>query len=122
MRRPRFEALVARALDGLPREVLSAMENVEVTIENEPSREVREEFGLTDDETLFGVFLGTPLVDRGVTDMPLLPDRIVIYQTPLEECFARSEELVEEIRRTVIHEVAHYLGMDEDHIDRLGYA
>ncbi|MFN2432260.1 MAG: metallopeptidase family protein [Gemmatimonadota bacterium] len=121
MRRPQFEALVARALDGLPEPVLAAMENLDVVIEAEPSGDVREEFELEDDETLFGVYRGMPLTERGVTDLPLLPDRIVIYQRPLEESFDRADELVEEIRRTVIHEVAHYLGMDEDQIDELGY-
>ena len=121
MRRPTFETIVARALDGLPEEVLAAMENLEVTIEDEPSEDVRVEFGLADDETLFGIYQGMPLVERGVTDQPLLPDRIVIYQTPLEESFERTEDLIDEIRRTVIHEVAHYLGMDEDQIEELGY-
>jgi predicted Zn-dependent protease with MMP-like domain len=121
MRRPRFEAIVARALDGLPEEVLTAMENLEVTIEDEPSDEVREEFGLEDEETLFGVYRGVPLVERGLADTPLLPDRIIIYQVPLEESFDRTEDLIDEIRRTVLHEVAHYLGMDEDEIDELGY-
>jgi predicted Zn-dependent protease with MMP-like domain len=120
VRRPRFQAIVAQALDGLPEEVLRAMENLEVTIENEPSAEVREEFELAEDETLFGVYRGTPLVERGFGE-PLLPDRIVLYQVPLEESFARREELIDEIRRTVIHEIAHYLGMDEDQIDELGY-
>ncbi|MGH3113763.1 MAG: metallopeptidase family protein [Gaiellaceae bacterium] len=121
MRRPQFETLVARALDGLPEVVVAAMENLEVTIEDEPSWDVREEFGLADDETLFGVYRGLPLTERGVSDLPLLPDRIVIYQRPLEESFDRADELVEEIRRTVIHEVAHYLGMEEDQIEELGY-
>lgn len=121
MRRPRFQDIVARALDGLPEEVLAAMENLEITIEDEPSDEVREEFGLADDETLFGVFQGTPLIDRGLADQPLLPDRIILYQAPLEESFPRTADLIEEIRRTVVHEVAHYLGMDEDRIEELGY-
>ncbi len=121
MRRPKFEAIVARALDGLPEQVLAAMENLEVTIEDEPSEDVREEFELEDGETLFGVYQGTPLIDRGVTDQPLLPDRIILYQVPLEESCERPADLLDEIRRTVIHEVAHYLGMDEDEIDGLGY-
>jgi predicted Zn-dependent protease with MMP-like domain len=121
MRRSRFEAIVSEALDGLPEEILAAMENVDVVVENEPDEETREEFGLADDETLYGAYRGTPLVDRGYSDVPLLPDRIVLYQTPLEEDFPRRPDLVEEIRRTVIHEVAHYLGMEEDQIDELGY-
>lgn len=121
MRRPRFEDLVARALDGLPPEFHAAMENLAVTIEEAPSLEVREEFELEEDETLFGVYRGTPLVDRGFANEPLLPDSIVIYQGPLEEAFDRADDLVEEIRRTVMHEVAHYMGMDEDEIDDLGY-
>jgi predicted Zn-dependent protease with MMP-like domain len=120
VRRPQFEAVVAQALDGLPEEVLQAMDNLEVTIENEPSEEVRAEFGLADDETLYGAYRGTPLVERGYGET-LLPDQIVLYQVPLELDFPRRQDLIEEIRRTVIHEVAHYLGMDEDQIDELGY-
>lgn len=97
------------------------MENLEVTIEDEPDDAVREEFGLADDETLFGVYRGLPLIDRGLQDGPLLPDRIVIYQRPLEESFDDLDELVDEIRRTVVHEVAHWLGMDEEQIEGLGY-
>jgi predicted Zn-dependent protease with MMP-like domain len=121
VRRPRFREIVERALDGLPPEVLAAMENLEVTIEDEPDEEVREEFELAGDETLYGVYRGTPLVERGHADAPLLPDRIVLYQIPLEEDFPRVADLIEEIRRTVVHEVAHFLGMEEDQIDDLGY-
>jgi predicted Zn-dependent protease with MMP-like domain len=120
VRRPQFQAIVAQALDGLPAEVIQAMENLEVTIENEPSAEVREEFELAEDETLFGVYRGTPLLERGFGE-PLLPDQIILYQVPLLESFPRRPELIEEIRRTVVHEVAHYLGMDEDEIEELGY-
>ena len=121
MRRPHFEAIVAQALDGLPADILDAMENLDVVVEDEPDEETREEFGLADDETLYGAYRGVPLVDRGYSDVPLLPDRIVLYQGPLEEDFSRRQDLIEEIRRTVVHEVAHYLGMDEDQIEELGY-
>lgn len=105
-----FEDHVAAALEELPKELADALVNVAVVIEDENH----------DDPDLFGLYQGVPLPERG--DMAgLLPDTISIYRIPLEESFPDPEELREEIRITVLHELGHYFGLDEDRIAELGY-
>ena len=99
--RGRFERAVRRALDSLPDEIAAALENVAVVIEEE-NREEPDLLGLFEEE-------------------PYLPARIAIYRKPLEESFPDPDELVEEIRITVLHELGHYFGMDEDRLADLGY-
>jgi len=72
-------------------------------------------------ETLYGIYQGVPLSDRSSLDPPLLPDKITIFAAPLLEDFPDPEDLHEEIRLTVLHEIAHYFGMDEEEIEDLGY-
>ena len=98
------------ALDELPPNIVDALRNVAVVIEDENP----------DDPDLLGLYHGVPLPERG--DMAgTLPDTISIYRIPLEESFPDPEELREEIRITVLHELAHYFGLDEDRIADLGY-
>jgi len=119
--RRKFEALVARALDKLPGVIVERMDNIDVVIEQRPAREQYQRLGLEPDEWLFGLYEGTPLLERGITSDPLLPDKITIFQGPLEEACENEEQMTEEIRRTVVHEVAHYFGIDEDRLRDLGY-
>jgi predicted Zn-dependent protease with MMP-like domain len=77
--------------------------------------------GLPPDEPLLGVFQGVSLLERSVFDPPLYPDTIILFQRPLEEMCETVEELEEEIEVTVVHEVAHYLGMTEERLAELGY-
>jgi predicted Zn-dependent protease with MMP-like domain len=105
-----FEDHVRAALDELPPNIVDALRNVAVVIEDENP----------DDPDLLGLYHGVPLPDRG--DMAgTLPDKISIYRIPLEESFSDPEELREEIRITVLHELGHYFGLDEDRIAELGY-
>jgi predicted Zn-dependent protease with MMP-like domain len=105
-----FEEHVNAALDSLPPYVATALENVAVVVEDENP----------EDPDLFGLYQGVPLPERG--DMSgQLPDKISIYRIPLEESFSDPGELREEIRITVLHELAHYFGLDEDRIAELGY-
>ncbi len=105
-----FEDHVRAALDELPAELADALLNIAVVIEDEHP----------DDPDLFGLYHGVPLPERG--DMGgQLPDKISIYRTPLEETFRDADELRDEIRTTVLHELAHYFGLDEDRIAELGY-
>jgi predicted Zn-dependent protease with MMP-like domain len=105
-----FEDHVRAALDELPPNIVDALRNVAVVIEDENP----------DDADLLGLYHGVPLPERG--DMAgTLPDKISIYRIPLEESFPDPEELREEIRITVLHELAHYFGLDEDRIAELGY-
>jgi predicted Zn-dependent protease with MMP-like domain len=105
-----FEDHVRAALDELPPHLAAALENVAVVIEDENP----------DDPDLLGLYHGVPLPERGdVAGMP--PDTISIYRLPLEESFPDPGELREEIRITVLHELAHYFGLDEDRLAELGY-
>jgi predicted Zn-dependent protease with MMP-like domain len=105
-----FEDLVREALDELPPHLARALRNLAVVVEDEHP----------DDPDLFGLYHGVPLTERG--DMAgSLPDKISIYRIPLEESFSDPEELREEIRITVLHELAHYFGLDEERIAELGY-
>ena len=105
-----FEDHVRAALDELPPNIVDALRNVAVVIEDENP----------DDPDLLGLYHGVPLPERG--DMAgSLPDKISIYRIPLEESFPDPEELREEIRITVLHELAHYFGLDEERIAELGY-
>ena len=105
-----FDDHVRAALDELPPHLAAALENVAVVVEDENP----------DDPDLLGLYHGVPLTERGdVAGMP--PDTISIYRLPLEESFPDPDELQEEIRITVLHELAHYFGLDEDRIAELGY-
>jgi predicted Zn-dependent protease with MMP-like domain len=117
------EALVAEELDRLPRQFADRLGSVQVIVEDAPSPELLESLGLDPEEdTLFGLYDGVPLPERGWSDSGLLPDRISIYSEPLLEACSTRRSLRREIRTTLIHEIAHYLGMDDDVIDDLGYA
>jgi predicted Zn-dependent protease with MMP-like domain len=105
-----FDDHVRAALDELPPHIASALENVAVVVEDENP----------DDPDLLGLYHGVPLPERG--DMAgALPDKISIYRLPLEESFPDPDDLRDEIRITVLHELAHYFGLDESRIADLGY-
>lgn len=120
----RFERLVARALDLLPPEFQEHLENVSVEIAEAPEAELLESMGMDPsdpEDTLFGLYEGTPLTERFHDDV-LLPDRILIFRRPLLEWCATEDEVVDEVRVTVLHEVGHFFGMDEDRLEELGFS
>ena len=117
----RFEALVTRALDGIPKLIAEHMNNIDVVIEDWPTRQQYDDLGLEPDEWLFGLYEGTPLLERGITADPLLPDKITIFKGPLEAACETEEQIADEVRRTVVHEIAHHFGIDEDRLRDLGY-
>jgi predicted Zn-dependent protease with MMP-like domain len=107
-----FEEHVRRALDSLPAELREAMSNVEIVVEDENP----------EDPDIFGLYLGIPLPER-YDYSGVLPDKIAIYRLPLEEEFAHDAALLEEeIRITVVHEVAHHFGIDDDRLEDLGWS
>ena len=114
----RFHRYVQRALDSIPEELAGLLDNVAIVVEREPSPDDLAEAGLGPREELFGLYVGTPLIDRVNYNM-VLPDRILIYQGPHERHFSR-DELPEQIRRTVVHEIAHHFGIDDDRLHELG--
>jgi predicted Zn-dependent protease with MMP-like domain len=120
----RFEELVAEALDSLPEEFLARMENVEVVIEDLPSGEDLAEAGLEgeDPTELLGLYHGIPLTDRGDSYFGALPDRITLYQHSIEHWAGDDPEAIrDEVRHTVIHEVAHYYGISDERLEEMGW-
>lgn len=113
-----FDRLVHRAIAGLPEHFRKWLENVVIAVQDEPSAELLEE--LEADE-LLGVYLGVPLTERHPDDLYQLPDQILLFRGPLVRACETLEELEEEVRVTVVHEVAHFFGLDEDEIEAAGY-
>ena len=113
-----FVRHVRRAYAQLPVGVRRRLENVDVVVEEWPSEDEAALVGRYD--TLFGLYQGLPLTERDGIG-PLLPDRIVIYRQPILRASETRSEAINEIRITLWHEVGHYLGMDEEHLHRLGY-
>ena len=113
-----FVRHVRRAYSQLPAGVRGRLENVDIVVEEWPSEDEAELVGQYD--TLFGLYQGLPLTERDGIG-PLLPDRIVIYRQPILRACETRADAIHEIRVTLWHEVGHYLGMDEAHLDRLGY-
>ena len=123
MNKAAFERLAAEALDSLPESFLRHMENVDVVIEQWPSADDMEDAGLAgeDRRSLLGLYEGVPLVDRGTHYAGYLPDRIVLYQGSIEAAAGNDPDAIrEEVRATVIHEVAHFFGISDDRLDELG--
>ena len=113
---------VGRVIDRLPRQFRVQLRNVEFVVEKRPAAALLVAEGLDPRrDTLFGIYQGVPLPERSALDPPLLPDKITIFSEPLCESFPDLEELRAQIRLTVLHEIAHYFGMDEDQIEELGY-
>ena len=108
-----FAALVEQALDGLPEEFAELLENVAVVVEEEPDPDDLEELGMEPDEELFGLYQGVPLPERAGA-YSALPDRIAIYRGPILRCCRNRREVIREVRDTVVHELGHYFGLDED--------
>jgi predicted Zn-dependent protease with MMP-like domain len=113
-----FEAVVAEALDSLPPEFARHMANVEIQIEPRPTREHRHVVGLKPWQTLYGLYQGVPLTER-VGGAPFLPDLITIFQEPLERDFPAREALRAQVRRTVLHEIAHFFGISDARLHEL---
>ena len=113
MSRERFEELVSDALDRVPPELAELMTNVVVLVEDDPP---------PDDPDLLGLYDGTPLTERDSTYAGVLPDRILIFRNPTLDMCESEEKVVEEVHITVVHEIAHHFGIDDDRLHELGYA
>jgi predicted Zn-dependent protease with MMP-like domain len=114
-----FERLVDRALAGIPDPYHAALTEVAVIIEDEPSAEQLRENDLEPWESMYGLYEGVPRTDYAA-DWAASPNRITLFRRPLEEDFPSSAELEDEVRTTVLHELAHHLGIDDDRLDELG--
>jgi predicted Zn-dependent protease with MMP-like domain len=117
-----FDKAVRRAYGRIPAEIRERMENVVLTVKKRPTREMLEEMGYPPDEPLLGLYEGASLQEHSFfAPPPLHPDTIFIFQEPLEEMCESLAELEREIEITVVHEVAHFLGIDETRLEELGY-
>jgi len=117
-----FDAIATQAIERIPEELREYLDNVVISVQKEPSRDLLIEMGMDPDEdTLLGLYQGVALTDRSATEPPLYPDTIFIYQEPIEEMCDSVEEIEEEIEITVVHEIAHHFGIDEDRLAELGY-
>ncbi len=107
-----FDDLVGQALDSIPTRLARVMDNVAVLVEDEPP---------VDGPELLGLYEGIPLTERDHWYAGVLPDRITVFAGPLMRRCASREEIVEQVRITVVHEVAHHFGIDDEELDELGY-
>jgi predicted Zn-dependent protease with MMP-like domain len=113
MDRKKFEQLVERSLQRLPRKFLEALENIAIEVEGEPPQDVLDDMGIEDDG-LYGLYQGTPLTEREWNYGNVLPDRIAIYKGPIERDARTDEEVEEIVLDTVMHEIGHYFGFDDE--------
>jgi predicted Zn-dependent protease with MMP-like domain len=111
-----FEAVVRETVDGLPEWVRNALDNLEILVLEEADEDLD-----PGGEGLLGLYLGLPLPERGIEYAGELPDVIYIFRQPHLELGLPPDELREEVARTLIHEVAHYFGIDDDHLDEIGW-
>ncbi len=119
MDRESFEDLVTRALDSLPPEFAERLDNVAIVVEDHPSKSQRSHSRLGPDSTLLGLYEGVPLTERGNNYGMVLPDRITIFQKPIESVCRTDDEIVDEVRKVVLHEIAHHFGISDARLDEL---
>ncbi len=115
-----FGRLVEEALDEIPEPFLSKLQNVAVVVEDEPSPALLASLGMSRHDTLLGLYDGIPLTDRGEWYNLSPPDRIIIFRRPILALCSTPQEIREQVRRTVLHEVAHYYGIDDEELSRMG--
>jgi len=114
-----FEDLVASALKGLPRFFRKKMENVDVVVEDRASPDILEEMELRSPYDLLGLYQGVPIQGRGFYYGNVLPDKITLFQLPIQALCRTREEVEEKVREVVIHEVGHYFGLDDEKMRQL---
>ena len=119
MTRTEFERLVVQALDRIPEDLRLNLDNVDIVVEDMPSREQLVGSGIEDDQILLGLYEGLPLTERHNYDM-VLPDKITLFQQPIEFICETDEDIIREVQTTVVHEVAHHFGIDDDRLHMLG--
>lgn len=121
MLRRRFERMVDRALERIPQRFREAMENVAILVEDWPDPDVVEEVTGDRNEMLYGLFEGTPLHERHLENSGELPAVIYLFRRPLVEDFPDPGELEYEIEVTLVHEIAHFMGLNEEAVRQYGY-
>lgn len=117
--RKEFEEVVISALKGLPKSLKNRMENIEVVIEPQASQDLLLEMGLRSPSELLGLYQGVPYDRRGFYYGNVLPDKITLFQNPIESSCQSRREVEQRVKEVVIHEVGHYFGLDEDRLEEL---
>ncbi|HSW47293.1 MAG TPA: metallopeptidase family protein [Phycisphaerae bacterium] len=116
-----FAEIVEDALGSIPDGFRGYLKDIAVDIEDMPDETTCEDVGIRDPRELLGLYHGTPLIDRHVDQLYRYPERIVIYQRNIERMSRTREQMIEQIRKTVLHEVGHHFGLNEKHLRDLGY-
>jgi len=119
MTKRQFEALVERALRRLPRAFKDKLANIAVVVEDWPTDETLAELGIEPPDTLYGLYRGVDLTHRDSGYGNVLPDTVTIYQGPIEEDCLDEEEMAALVRETVVHEIGHYFGLDDETMERI---
>jgi len=119
MTREEFRACVDDALQIIPQEFRDALTNIAIVVEDEPSAEQLAEVEIDGDDTLLGLYQGTPLPERQWAHGNVLPDKVTLFQGPMEEASADEDDLVVCIGETLIHEIGHYFGLSEEEISEI---
>jgi predicted Zn-dependent protease with MMP-like domain len=115
----RFEELVTEAVEHLPEEFLDRLENIDIVVADEPTRDQLRQNDTESGDTLLGLYEGVPLTSR-TSHYSFIPDKITIFQKPIEAICHSDSEIVAEIRRVVLHEIAHHFGIDDERLEELG--
>lgn len=116
-----FDRIVKSAIRRIPQEIQDHLDNLLISVQKRPSKEILDEMGLPPEEPLLGLYTGVPHPERSTAAPPLYPDTILLFQEPLEEMCETVQDLEKEIAITVGHEVAHAIGMSEERLAELGY-
>ena len=112
--RAEFERVVSEALESLPKRFADMVENVVISVEEEPSDEDLDSIEDDDDSELLGIYRGVALTERSYDEAPFLPDEIAVFRGPINRVARTRDEAVHEVRETVIHELGHYFGLDDE--------
>jgi predicted Zn-dependent protease with MMP-like domain len=116
----KFEQLVAEAIENLPKELKEHLENIDIVVADEPTPEQRRQNGIGRGKTLLGLYEGIPLTKRTYGYTGVMPDKITIFQKPIEAISRSNARLIEEIQHVVRHEIAHHFGIDDDRLEEMG--
>jgi predicted Zn-dependent protease with MMP-like domain len=116
-----FESAVEKTLGMIPEMFRAHLNNMTISVEDQPSPDLLREMGMSPHETLFGVYTGVPLPERSAIEPPIYPDEIIIFREPLMAACSNRDELETEIAITVVHELAHYMGLSEERLAELGW-
>lgn len=114
MERKDFEEILVSALKELPIKFRHRMENVEIVIEDKPSKELLKEYGINPNSFLLGLYQGVPITKRGFFYTNVLPDKITIFQKNIEKIAGDEQNLRETLKKVIVHEIGHYYGLDEE--------